>query len=70
MRVFSSALAMFLFTAAPALADITGPARVVDGDTLRVDGAKIRLSEIDAPERRQTCKRASGEARCSARNGG
>ncbi len=59
MRQFSSALAAFLFVTASALADITGPSRVVDGDTLHVRGVKIRLSDIDAPERRQTCWGAS-----------
>jgi endonuclease YncB( thermonuclease family) len=67
MRFFSSALAAFLFVTTPALADITGPARVVDGDPLRVGDTKIRLVDIDAPERRQTCWRASGEFRCGMR---
>jgi len=67
MRHFSNALALLLFAAAPALADITGPARVVDGDTLHVRSIRIRLVDIDAPERRQTCWRASGEFRCGLR---
>ena len=33
-----------------ALADITGPARVVDGDTIEVLGQHDRLHGIDAPE--------------------
>lgn len=37
---------------------LTGPARVVDGDTLEVQGQKVRLHGIDAPEIRQTCTRA------------
>ena len=28
---------------------------VVDGDTIKVDGEKIRFTGIDAPELRQTC---------------
>ena len=67
MRFLSSALAAFLFVTATASADITGPARVVDGDTLQVGSFRIRLSDIDAPERRQTCWRASGEFRCGLR---
>ena len=38
-------LAMLLITA-PVLADITGPARVIDGDTIEIDGARIRLHGI------------------------
>jgi endonuclease YncB( thermonuclease family) len=38
-------------------ADITGTARVIDGDSLVVAGIEIRLYGIDAPEYRQTCFR-------------
>jgi endonuclease YncB( thermonuclease family) len=31
-------------------------ARVVDGDTLAIDGARVRLFGIDAPERGQPCR--------------
>ncbi len=34
---------------------ISGPARVVDGDTIDVLGKRIRLEGIDAPESAQTC---------------
>ena len=44
-----------LFIASPALADITGIATVIDGDTIVIDGEHIRLHGIDAPEFRQTC---------------
>jgi endonuclease YncB( thermonuclease family) len=40
--------------------DISGPATVVDGDTLEISGQKIRLEGIDAPESLQTCGRAKG----------
>lgn len=36
-------------------ADINGVARVIDGDTIQIDGTHIRLFGIDAPERRQSC---------------
>lgn len=41
-----------------------GPAQVVDGDTLDVAGARIRLHGIDAPERSQLCENAAGEWYC------
>ena len=44
-----------LFAAAHAHAQITGPATVTDGDTLRIDDTRIRLHGIDAPEAAQTC---------------
>jgi endonuclease YncB( thermonuclease family) len=40
-----------------AIADVTGSARVVDGDTIHIQQHKIRLHGIDAPEQRQTCER-------------
>ncbi len=33
-----------------ALADVTGPARVIDGDTIEVASERIRLHGINAPE--------------------
>lgn len=34
---------------------IEGEARVIDGDTLQIQGVRIRLEGIDAPELEQTC---------------
>ncbi len=45
-----------------AFADVTGPARVIDGDTFGVAGERIRLHGIDAPESRQSFRRL-GHAR-------
>ena len=39
---------------------IIGRAHIVDGDTLDVDGERVRLFGIDAPERRQFCEDADG----------
>ncbi|WP_339950002.1 thermonuclease family protein [uncultured Albimonas sp.] len=39
---------------------LEGPAEVTDGDTIKIDGRRIRLLEIDAPEAAQTCRDASG----------
>jgi endonuclease YncB( thermonuclease family) len=36
---------------------ITGFARVVDGDTIKINSKKIRLYGIDAPEKKQKCKK-------------
>jgi endonuclease YncB( thermonuclease family) len=52
MRAFTIALCLL---ATPALADVTGPASVIGGDTFEVQGEQIRLHGIDAPEARQTC---------------
>lgn len=41
-------------------ADVSGPARVIDGDGLWVQGVEIRLSGVDAFELRQTC----GDVEC------
>jgi endonuclease YncB( thermonuclease family) len=45
MRALAIALCLL---ATPVLADVTGPARVIDGDTLEVQGERIRLHGIDA----------------------
>ncbi len=33
-----------------ALADVTGPARVIDGDTIEIASERIRLHGVAAPE--------------------
>ena len=48
-------VAVLLTWPAVALADITGPARIIDGDTIDIAGERIRLHGIDAPEAAQTC---------------
>ena len=48
--------AVVLLVSAPAWAqDITGPARVIDGDTIDISGQRIRLHGIDAPDTKQLC---------------
>ena len=45
-------------------ATVAGPARVVDGDTLSVGGARVRLHGIDAPERGQRCRAGGARWDC------
>lgn len=44
----------------PSAAPLSGYAQVIDGDTLDIAGARVRLEGIDAPEMAQTCVRGSG----------
>jgi endonuclease YncB( thermonuclease family) len=64
-QIIALALSLLL---APAIAyadDLVGKPRIVDGDTIEIGGTKIRLHGIDAPEDKQTCKKADGsDYRC------
>lgn len=57
---------VWLFTFIPTLsfAEISGPVRVIDGDTLEIEGKKIRLFGIDAPELNQTCEWPNQTIQC------
>ncbi|WP_333632057.1 thermonuclease family protein [Agrobacterium cavarae] len=58
-------LTLVLSPALAAAADITGRASVIDGDTIEINGVRIRFEGIDAPESRQICENAAGKAyRC------
>ncbi len=61
MRALTIALCLL---ATPALADMTGTASVIDGDTIEVHGQRIRLHGIDAPESRQLCRRDGKPWQC------
>lgn len=41
-------------------ADIAGPARAIDGETLEIGGKRVRLFGIGAPDPRQDCTRSDG----------
>ncbi len=62
----AAVLALILISTA-ALAEITGRAQVIDGDTLKIDGRRIGLYGIDAPEPAQQCRnRRNHEFDCGA----
>ena len=44
--------------------EITGPAQVIDGDSIRIADIEIRLHGIDAPEAKQMCKVKGKDWRC------
>lgn len=53
-----------MLLASPTLAtEITGIPRIVDGDTVLIEQAKIRFAGIDAPETDQLCLDAEGRSR-------
>lgn len=45
------------FPMAVAAQSVSGPASVIDGDSLTVSGVEVRLFGVDAPEGKQTCER-------------
>jgi endonuclease YncB( thermonuclease family) len=56
-----SALVLLASPGGASASDVfAGAARVVDGDTLYVQGHKIRLFGLDAPEKAQLCRDARG----------
>jgi endonuclease YncB( thermonuclease family) len=48
-------------TSKPPPSPLIGRARVLDGDSIEISGARIRLQGIDAPESDQTCADARGQ---------
>ena len=59
MKAVLAALAAFLVASSPASAGLSGVATVVDGDTIEIDGARVDLFAVDAPELGQFCRRDS-----------
>ena len=64
IRLVRAALAALLFTASAASADISGRARVIDGDTFSIRQQRIRIAAIDACERDQTAFKNGAIWRC------
>ena len=48
------------YWAVPAATAISGPAQVIDGDTIALGGGRVRLHGIDAPELDQRCGAGQG----------
>ncbi|WP_445488553.1 thermonuclease family protein [Rhodopseudomonas sp. RCAM05734] len=65
MKTTSVALLLLLACTLPVAAapqdNIVGQASVIDGDTLEIHGARIRLFGVDAPESDQTCHDDDGK---------
>ena len=59
--LFTICLIFFLLTyqdvKSSEISSITGYAKVTDGDTIKINTFKIRLNGIDAPEKKQKCKK-------------
>ena len=44
----------------PPVSTMSDIVRIIDGDTLEMQGERVRILDIDAPETHQTCKRSDG----------
>ncbi len=69
-RIIILAAVLLGLPASPVMADAIGPACIIDGDTVMVNGKRrsmkcvggtlVRLAGIDAPELKQNCGHSSG----------
>ena len=56
MKIFPLLFCLLMGLGLKAYADLSGPAVIVDGDTLSISGNKVSLYGVDAPEKDQTCR--------------
>jgi endonuclease YncB( thermonuclease family) len=63
-RIILQLVGLLAFSSVALTAEISGKAMVVDGDTIDVGEARIRIHGIDAPESKQVCKTAQGPWFC------
>lgn len=64
LSAFFVALVLGACGASPAVEASASTPVIVDGDTLTLDGARVRLWGVDAPEQGQTCQRRGQAYRC------
>ncbi len=64
--IVAAILALLRFLPEPDPVEVTGTARIIDGDSVFVGGVEIRLVGIDAPESGQTCTRAGVSWSCGS----
>ena len=64
MRIALFALLALPCAVSASAETLTDVARIIDADTVEIAGEKLRLEGIDAPESRQTCKRAGKRYDC------
>ena len=64
IRPVGLALCVLTSACAPAEPTLQGRASVIDGDTLEIRGARVRVWGVDAPESRQQCWQAGADVAC------
>lgn len=63
-KILISIVFILLFNQSVFGETIIGKATVIDGDTIKINGEKIRFSGIDTPELKQTCIKNGLENSC------
>jgi endonuclease YncB( thermonuclease family) len=61
LRTGAGWLALLVVLSAAVADEISGTARVIDSNTIEIDGRRVRLIGVDAPDLDQTCPTRKGE---------